>query len=46
MVESLQAAAENHLPVFITASGETDVLFILNGCLRASRLDRSRCHLP
>ena len=29
MVESLQAAAENHLPVFITASGETDVLFIL-----------------
>jgi hypothetical protein len=29
MLESLQAAAENHLPVFITASGETDVLFIL-----------------
>jgi hypothetical protein len=29
MAKSLQSEAENHLPVFITATGETDVLFIL-----------------
>ncbi|MDH4008495.1 MAG: hypothetical protein OEU35_10560 [Desulfuromonadales bacterium] len=29
MAESLQPGAENHLPMFITAPGETDVLFIL-----------------
>ncbi|MEJ2223505.1 MAG: hypothetical protein P8X80_22240, partial [Desulfobacterales bacterium] len=29
MAKSLQSEAENHLPVFITAPGETDVLFIL-----------------
>jgi len=33
MSNAINPAAAHHLPVFITAPGETDILFIVTGCI-------------